>query len=39
MNMILYVVPNLQDHAQVAVACNYLFNTDVWGGDAEFVHT
>ncbi|PIL28785.1 hypothetical protein GSI_08829 [Ganoderma sinense ZZ0214-1] len=39
MNMILYVVPNLQDHPQAAVACNCLFNMGAWGGDAEFVHT
>ncbi|TBU53623.1 hypothetical protein BD310DRAFT_887493 [Dichomitus squalens] len=39
MNMILYVVPNLQEHPQAAVASNCLLNTGAWTNDAEFVHT
>ncbi|KAI0719798.1 hypothetical protein C8T65DRAFT_802334 [Cerioporus squamosus] len=36
---ILYIVPNLQDDQQAAVASNSLLNTPVWKDDQEFVHT
>ncbi|KAI0366579.1 hypothetical protein BV20DRAFT_971757 [Pilatotrama ljubarskyi] len=39
MNMAIYVVPNLQDHAQAAVACNCLLNMSVWTDDHEYFHT
>ena len=39
MNMIVYVVPNLQDDPQASVACNSLLNTGAWAGDEEFIHT
>ncbi|KAI0719795.1 hypothetical protein C8T65DRAFT_603249 [Cerioporus squamosus] len=39
MNMILYVIPNLQDDSLAAVACNVLLNTGAWSGDEEYMHT
>ncbi|KAI0366581.1 hypothetical protein BV20DRAFT_1124210 [Pilatotrama ljubarskyi] len=39
MNMAVYIVPNLQDHAQAAVACNCLLNMGVWvGGDEQYFY-
>ncbi|KAI0719797.1 hypothetical protein C8T65DRAFT_826784 [Cerioporus squamosus] len=39
LNMMVYVVPNLQDNSQAAVVCNSLLNTSAWTDDEEFNHT
>ncbi|KAI0357689.1 hypothetical protein OH77DRAFT_1502792 [Trametes cingulata] len=40
MNMAVYIIPNLQDHEQAAVACNCLLNMGVWeGGDDQYFYT
>ncbi|KAI0719792.1 hypothetical protein C8T65DRAFT_725210 [Cerioporus squamosus] len=39
MNMIIFVLPNLQDDPQAAVACNSMYNVGAWTNDEEFIHT
>ena len=39
LNMIVYVVPYLQNHCQAAVACNNCLNVVVLNGNSEFIHT
>lgn len=39
MNMITYILPNLQEDPQAGIACNSLANTGAWAGDEEFMYT
>ncbi|TFK84369.1 hypothetical protein K466DRAFT_527474 [Polyporus arcularius HHB13444] len=39
MNMIFFVLPNLQEDSQAAMACNSMYNIGAWANDEEFIHT